>query len=1135
MHARNIKVRPLSAAIAMLVAAAGAGSCSAVAGPVLNDGVGAAKGPDPHIVLDAAATKPGRYFVQFVEAPLALYDGSDAQLATIPRANGADGRRKLDSHSAQAQQYVAHLATVQAQHLTGVSNTLGRSVKALRSMHHALNAAVVEMTPSEAERARKVTGVLAVRPVGTRVLATDLGPQFIGATSLWTSPDGVSDDLFHAAFDGNMPQSHYDKALGDGIVVGDLDTGYNSLSPSFSQTDDTGYTITNPLGTGHYLGECAWRGISTAGCNNKVIGVYDMVTDAGDISVEDTQGHGSHTASTAAGNSRSATINGYTAHISGIAPHANLVIFHACAPQPTNCPEDALANAADQAVADGVVDVLNYSISGGVDPWNDVVSQAFLSAEAAGIFIAAAAGNTGAGTPLAVAGTANHFEPWVSTVAAGNHNGGAIAPIMTVTGPGSPPSNVLSIALDETQGDTHLSASIPGSTPIKLSPQFDIAELSGTDGCSGYPAGTFTNSIALVSRGTCTIVTKVASAYAAGAIAVVVADNRPEAPTGFSMSPTQSIPAFSITQADGVSLQSFLAANGNSGTAAIPNNPVRQHAQPDQLAVFSLLGPAPIDVMKPDVQAPGTNILAAVANDGTANGPNVVALFDGTSMATPHTTGAGALLANLHRDWTPMEIKSALMLTAKEAGLTKPDGVTPSDYFDRGSGRIMVDVANKAGLVLDESPAHMQGANPVLGGDGVGALNLASMQNGSCAAGATKTCAFTRTFHGAADHAVTWTASYSGDAAMNVSIVPASFSVTGGGFKTVTFNVNAAGVPSNGAFRFGEVTLTPSDASLPKLHLPVAVAVQPPAIAVAPTSLTFSIPNTSFTADQVLTVANVGGPTLNVTDTNFVDAVPQYAMVTIDQTDISSFGAYSSYFTDLHGGRYATDDFTVTDAATNLGLISLPGFTTANTPLSALAATGVHFRIYHDVGGRPDGAPEAPLTPPNNAPAWQFDTTLGHAGVDVTNDLITLDLAAAGAPATNLAPGTYWLVVYPDMNAGLNGGWAVVLANTGSGSNGLEISPTGAPTGTAEKDWTAFNGYAGIVMHIEQKVACGAPWLSTVPSSLSLGGAASAPVTVTVDSSNFDGGVTSEVGYLCLKSNDAGKPTTVIRVGATQN
>jgi hypothetical protein len=201
--------------------------------------------------------------------------------------------------------------------------------------------------------------------------------------------------------------------MGDGIVIGDLDTGYNSKSPSFAATDDKGYTIINPLGHGKYIGQCSTYGISLAGCNDKVIGVWDFVSYG--VSVEDNVGHGSHTGSTAGGNSRSATLGGFKAHISGVAPHANLVIYRVC--DPNGCPGSSIDNAVDQAIADGIIDVINFSISGGQSPWKDSNSLSFLAAEEAGIFVAAAAGNTNTSVPIPVPGSVNHQEPWTTTVA----------------------------------------------------------------------------------------------------------------------------------------------------------------------------------------------------------------------------------------------------------------------------------------------------------------------------------------------------------------------------------------------------------------------------------------------------------------------------------------------------------------------------------------------------------------------------------------------------------------------------------------------------------------------------------------------------------------------------------------------
>ncbi len=973
----------------------------------------------------------------------------------------------------------------------------------------------------------------AVRRVEIHALATDVGPQFIGATNLWAVPDGVSDDLFVSNFDGNNPGAHANPGMGDGVVVGDIDTGYNSLSPSFQAIDDQGYTIQNPLGAGNYLGQCGVPNISLGGCNNKVIGLYDMIDDGvtAAYSVEDTQGHGSHTASTAAGDSRSASLQGNTFHISGVAPHANLVIFYGCTPN--GCPDDALAAAADQAVQDGVVDVINFSISGGFNPWEEPTSVAFLGAEAAGIFVAAAAGNTQSSAPPA-AGSANHLEPWVTSVAAGTHPKGPIGPNLSVSGPGTPPADLQDVAVIEGQGDAAQTSTISGAT-IKLSPNFDISTSTGTDGCGAYAAGTFSGTFALVARGSCPFTTKATNAVAAGATGVIIVDHTTESLfTGSTAG--AAVPVYLMTRADGISLQTFLQANSNTATLTIPYPPTRQNAQPDVLAGFSLLGPAYLDIIKPEVQAPGVSILAAFYNDGTPNGRNNVALDDGTSMATPHTTGAGALLRGLHPDWTPMEIKSALMMTAKEAGLTEPDTVTPSNFFERGAGRIQVDVASKAALLLDESATAMSNADPSAGGPGVDTLNLASMQNSHCSGVASNGCTFTRTFRSASNHAVTWTASFSGDAALQLGIAPASFAVAAGANQSVTFTVNAAAVAANKQFHQGEVVLTPDDASLPALHLPMAIAVQPPAIALAPNSLSISLPATASTADATFNVTNIGGPTLQVTSTNFVDGVPQYVYVNLDQSDLSNSGAYSTYFTSVPvGGTYLADDFTLTDPTTDLAIIQAQGFVNGgNETLANLVGRAVHFRIYGTASGHPNGAPEAPATDPNSPPVWQFDTNIGHAGLNVdSNSTIRLDLSAANAPPTNLPPGTYWLVVYPEMNYNTEGGWAMFLTNSGNGYSPYRISPSSSSN--ALKNWSAITDYDGTAIHLEQRVACGATWLSTDPATMTLGGLQGGAVTVTADSGLFDGGVTTAVGYVCVQSSDAANPVSLVKVVATQH
>jgi hypothetical protein len=1141
MKSRRIRLRPLASAVALITITGLVTNASFAGSPAGYIDDSGKLAPDTRYAVNVAnANKPVRYIVRFEEQPLALYNGSNkpvSGIASIPMKTMPNGRKRLDVHSPAALSYLSYLSDKHQQHLADIATAIGRAPVVRYQMKHALNAALVELSSADAAKVLKVPGVVAVERDRPHALSTDIGPGFIGASSVWWGSPAGQDTLFTSGFESVVGYR------GDGIVIGDIDTGYNSMSPSFQPTDSAGYTVQNPLGTGVFLGQCNVAGISLAGCNDKVIGVYDEIDLTGSctgtcpaFSVEDTQGHGSHTGSTLGGDGRSATLAGYTAPISGVAPHANIVIYYACSPDPNiQCSTAATTASVDQAVADGVVDALNYSISGGTDPWNDSTSLAFLAAADAGLFIAAAAGNTGASAPNQVPGTANHLEPWVTTAAAGTHTGGAIGPLLSLTGPGTPPANVQNIPLAEGVGDTPPTATI--TDPMVLSPTFENADLLGTDGCSAYTGGTFTGSVALVSRGTCTFITKVNNAVAAGAIAVVISNNRPG--TVLPSVPGATVPVYSVTQQQGTDLQTFLAANSNTAPSVIPYPPIRQPQQPDELASFSLLGPSNLPVIKPDVQAPGVDILAAVANDGSAGGPDLVALFNGTSMATPHTTGSGALLMGLHPGWSPEEARSALMMTALETGLTKADGTTPSDFFDRGSGRLQDFPASKAGLVLNETGLNFTAANPATGGD-PSTLNVASMQSNNCVtvaiggATSTATCSFTRFFRTTQNHTVTWTPAFTG---VTATTVPATLSVhANANPQPLTVNVDASAFASDDTFHFGEMTLTPDDTSLPVLHLPIAVKILPPAIAVAPTSLSITIPPPKTTKTGTLTVSNTGGPTLDVSNTN--DNTSFGPFVVLDQTTQGDggYGDYSDLFLDIGPeGLYVAEDFQVTGASTNLSKLSFPGFVTGATSLAGYAGNNVHFEIYADAAGVPNGNPET-VAP---SYVWNFVGVIGTTtGLDVTGNTISIDLNAAGATATALPAGTYWLVAYPETNY-FDSGWAQFESATTFGNNAHAINPQGDfGIGTNWVDFTDPSYGApnpGLAVHIEASVPCGAAWLSTVPPTLTLDGLLSGTVTVTADSTQFPvPGPGDADAFLCIDSNDANNPVVAIPVHAHQ-
>jgi len=1088
------------------------------------DELGQALGSSTATTDPAAAAK---YIVRFKELPLALYDGSVPGLANIPRAPSHSRRAKLDSHSAAALAYVSYLRSAQAQHADAMQSRLGRRVPVERALQHALNAIVVELSADEANKVALLDGVAAVTREQYHQLMTDIGPGFIGAANIWWGANAGVDTLFTGGFEARQ------QYRGEGVVVADIDTGYNSNSSSFSGTDDSGYVFVNPLGSGNYLGLCdpsfpeqpsTIYGVGFAGCNNKVIGAYDFVDTSLPFSVEDYLGHGSHTASTAVGNTRTAAIGACTPRISGVAPHANLLIYYTCGLN--GCPESATVGAVDQAIQDSVVDSLNYSISGGVDPWNEPTSLAFLSAADAGIFIAAAAGNTTSTIPIAAPGTANHLEPWVTTVAAANHSGGPIGYYLTMSGTGAPAP----LGMNTAPGSAQPTA--PISTGVVVSPHFGAA-----DDCASVPGGTFNGKMAIMHfvNGPCITNTLAANALAAGATSVLIVNFSDDY---INSGAVQPLPVFTTTSTQGNALVAFVSANpGATASIGYPATS-RLPSAADSLAAFSLLGPATFDVIKPDVQAPGVEIIAAFNNAnpfGSGLGADNTAFDNGTSMATPHVTGSAALLMGLHPDWTPMEVKSALMMTANESGLTKADHSTPSDFYDRGSGRIQDDAATKAGLVLNETGLTFLLADPSKGGDPK-ALNLATIQNANCVtitgpSTSTPTCTFTRKFRSTQGASVTWSASLTG---VSGTVTPPNFSINARGTRALSVTVDASSYQANGSPYFGELLLVPSDTNLPNLHLPIAVSLQPAAIGTAPATLDISIPNGSTMHSSSLIVTNTGGAPLFVTSTN--DKVSTFARyVLLDQPSQGNYGDYSDDFIDAVEGIYVAEDFQTVASSTNLTKLTFPGFNVGSS-LASNVGKKVHLEIYADAAGKPNGNPET-IVP---SYLYHYVATIGTTtGIDVAGNTISIDLDAAAAPPTALAPGRYWVVVYPELNYATSR-WLAFDSVTTFGYNAHAINPKGSfKFGTG---WTDFTdpvygaAYPGIALHIEGNVPCGAAWLGTTPSSLSLPGLISGVVSVTADSTHFPvPGPGTVRGFLCIDSNDANFPVLAVPVTATQN
>ncbi len=1036
------------------------------------------------------------YIIGFTEAPVATYRGEIANLPAPPRKG--EGRGKVDFNSPAAKAYAQSLKVRQGVKLDTYSRALGRTIEPVADMQHVFNGVITSLSLQEAERLRAEPGVALVEAYREYTLDTDVGPRHIGAEEVWNTGSGLPPGL------SSGPSG---PARGEGVVFGIVDSGVNFGSPSFAEVDIDGFRHSNPLGEGNYLGTCAAGGPDEGRCNAKLIGGYDFICTLTTVCQDpallefpgfsDENGHGSHTASTAAGNRRQATFRGVDLEISGVAPRGNIIAYDACYTRLSDgaglCPNVSTLAAINQAVADGV-DVINFSISGGTFPWNEANSLAFLAASDAGIFVSASAGNSGPG-----AGTLGHVEPWVASVAAAQHGRGGFNQVLRITGPVAPPANLVQVVLTPGSNGVAQVADIPGATPLLVSPGIN----TGNDGCNAFAPGQFAGAIAVVRRGTCSFSIKTNNATAAGAIAVIIANN---AAGALSPSvPGTTVPVYAVTQADGNALRDFTTANPGA-TAAIPVAAAIFPNTPDALAAFSSRGPSGFDLLKPDITGPGVQVLAAVAGPAPTGSEDIVNLLSGTSMSSPHNAGAAGLLRQLHPSWTPAEIKSALMMTAAQTVLLQ-DQVTPADPWAAGAGRIQVDQAAKAGLVLAETTANYLAANPATGGD-PSALNLASMAQSRCIL----SCEFQRTFRATRANQRNWDARIEG---LNGSVDKPRFNLGASGVGTLKVTIDSSSLPSDGSWHFGTLVLTErGDTGSPELRLPIAVAVPAPEVALSASEVSLSLP-AGASGSTTVDISNIGGPTL---DFAINDSGSALRSVLSQPRGAVNNGTRSGFITDLGFGLYASDDFVLGDT-TSIASLLAEGFTQG-----AVVTTGAQaltWSVYPDAGGSPAGNPE---TNPGAA-VWTYTSAPNGPGVGTANNIITLNLAAAGQNLT-LPPGRYWVVVH-STTATVANNWIWFFSNSGNGSPARTVFP--ASTGP---NWALNANFAGLAVQIEGAVACGAPWISGVaPASGNLGANGSETLTISVDTTGLAVGEHS--AFVCIDSNDPASPQVTVRVALT--
>jgi subtilisin family serine protease len=632
---------------------------------------------------DAVAAGPtSTYIVQMADIPATGYTGNISGYKATKPASGA----KFNPSSPEAGKYRGYLR--------GRHDTLARQAGVTKVYDYSVgfNGFSAKMTAGKAAQLARTPGVLSISKNEIRQADTVSTPKFLGLDA----PGGLWSMLGGPTKAGG----------GRDIVIGDIDSGIWPESASFAP-------LANPTKLKNFSGSCAaaeqW---TTANCNNKIVSArYYNAGIGGDAAIHaapyvdevasarDINGHGSHTASTAAGDyNTNMVVNGNSLLGSGMAPAARIAVYKALWHTGASASGSTadLVQAIEDAIVDGV-DVINYSISGSLSSDVDPVEVEFMYAAAAGVFVSASAGNSGPG-----ASTVAHNSPWLTTVAAGTHDRAFQATVTlgngaSYTGAGigaAVPNSPIILA-----ADAALSGSDATSARLCYSKTFDPAHPEGF-----LDPAKVAGKIVVCDRGVNARVDKSAAVREAGGVGVILANVSPNSLNA----DLHTLPTVHVSDIDGAAIKAYVSGTPNPTGSLSAGKSVAGVEAPG-VASFSSRGPALAgqgDVLKPDIMAPGVDVLAAVSPVG--NGGRNFDFYSGTSMAAPHIAGIAALLRQLHPRWTPMMIKSALMTSAslldnKGNPITTDTG-GPAGPFAYGSGQVTPNSAADPGLAYDSGP-----------------------------------------------------------------------------------------------------------------------------------------------------------------------------------------------------------------------------------------------------------------------------------------------------------------------------------------------------------------------------------------------------------------------------------------------
>jgi minor extracellular serine protease Vpr len=617
----------------------------------------------------AVATSPGNR----VRVVVTLDDPPLAAATFARRLPGLAANARLNLSTASSRSYLARLESAQARAIASIRREIP-SATVSRRYQVLVNGFAVSVPYARLPDLLEADAVNRVYPSYTYRLNLNRGPAVIGAT----------------AFSGLTG------ARGEGVKVAVVDDGVDHEHP-FLAPAGFSYPPGFPKGSSGSTTPkvIVSRGFAGPGANSTPLD-------------RDRSFHGTHVAGIIAGvkTDVEAGRTGFCIEsaggchpavndLEGVAPRAhigNYRVFNVPAPSPlggccsANSPE--IVAAFEAAVRDGM-DVINFSGGGPqADPRTDILIEAVANVVRAGVVPIISAGNDRDFFGLGTAGSPATAPDAISVGAVSNAH--VFGPSMTVVAPGglgrmpfAPADNV------------------PPSWLSSDQRLVDVGSIAGVNRqlCAAAPGGSLRGAIALVDRGGCPYGVKQSRAREAGAIGMVVAENRPGDP---SFALFSGIPGGAISDLDGARVRAAAAGRGGSVTVRFTRDSVEVPTTWAGVPTsFTSSGLTPFGKMlKPDVTAPGAQILSSTLPEFAGD---QFAVLDGTSFSAPHVAGAAALLTQRHPTWTPQQMKSALMSTAGPA-FADTSLTQEASVLVQGAGLVSVPSADRP-LIFTDPPS----------------------------------------------------------------------------------------------------------------------------------------------------------------------------------------------------------------------------------------------------------------------------------------------------------------------------------------------------------------------------------------------------------------------------------------------